>query len=112
MFLSRIAKWLAGPQHDAGARRRPTARPSLEGLEERHCLSWTAAPSTMTEPPLTHDANFNSLGRTGVATISHGEVDVYEIVAPRTGYYTFKAGAHGSHIDTVAALYRTSPGTM
>jgi hypothetical protein len=86
-------------------KQRSSFRPSLESLEEREVLSWITVPNTFGWPSSTN-VSFNSNGRSGAASISNNEVDVYNFVAPRSGTYTFTAGKNGSQIDTVAGLFR------
>src|SRR4051812_21083131 len=87
------------------ARREGTARPSLESLEERECLSWTAVPATYYWPSST-TLSFTSNERHGTTTISNNEVDRYNFVAPRSGTYPFTAGKNGSRVDTLMGLFK------
>ena len=84
-------------------KRKPTPL-SIEKLEAREVFSWSAVPASFSWPSSTC-VTFNSNGRSGTATISNNEVDVYNFVAPRTGTYTFNASKNGSRVDTVAGVF-------
>jgi hypothetical protein len=105
MFLSKITKIFAGRSQVPSRPQRPTVRPQLESLEARDLLSWSSVPSTLGWPSSVN-VGFNSNARSGTATISQNEVDVYRFVAPRSGTYTFTAGKRGSQIDTLAGLFQ------
>lgn len=87
-------------------KRKPTQL-GIEKLEAREVFSWSAVPATFSWPSSTN-VSFNSNGRSGTATISNNEVDVYNFVAPRSGTYTFNAGKNGSRVDTVAGVFNFS----
>lgn len=102
-----IMKWFASHGQRHSVHRRPKTCLQLEGLEKREMLSWSSVPSTFGWPSSTN-VSFISNARSGTATISNNEVDVYNFVAPRSGTYTFTAGKSGSQIDTVAGLFQWS----
>jgi len=107
-MFSSIAKWFAGNSKSQSAPRpKSTVNLQVENLEERLCMSWTAVPSKTSWSTST-DVGFNSNARSGTATNSKGEVDVFRFVAPRTGTYTFTAAKNGSQIDTVAGVFNWS----
>jgi hypothetical protein len=81
------------------------SRLSVESLEGRDMMSWTAVPANFWWPS-SPNVSFNSNARAGTATISNNEVDVYNFVAPRTGTYTLTAGKSGSQVDTVLGVFR------
>lgn len=82
-----------------------SAKLGMESLEARDMPSWAAVPNTFSWPS-SANVGFNSNARSGTATISNNEVDMFNFVAPRSGTYTLTAGKNGSRIDTVLGVFK------
>lgn len=106
-ILKRLTSEEASRDRARTRRRRLKACPEMERMETKQLLSWSSVPATFGWPA-SYDASFISNGRSGTNTIVSSEVDVYRFTAPRSGWYTFKAGRNGSNIDTIAGLFNWS----